>query len=121
MQQSSVQWMPSKVEGALGISGATVFPDRIELRSESGTIVHRFAEIAQWPFPRFVWRALAGFGMRPRWLPVGDRDWFHSPENRFFRFYTHPPVTVYCEPEPEDMAYSDTLFFRIQDVMRSGG
>jgi hypothetical protein len=60
-------------------------------------------------------------GIKPRWLPVADRDWFHLPRDRFLRFYTRPPLTI-CMPIDEPTGpYGDTWFLRIQEVLREGG
>jgi hypothetical protein len=64
---------------------------------------------------------LARLGWRPRWLPVGKRDWFHAPSERFFRFDTRPSIVVYMGDEPTDTDYGSTLFRRVQDVMLEGG
>jgi hypothetical protein len=53
-------------------------------------------------------------------LPVGDRDWFHDPPDRFFRFFTTPPVTVYM-PNESGVEYEHTCFRRLQDVIAEGG
>lgn len=56
-----------------------------------------------------------------RGLSVGDRDWFHPPSRRFFRFFTDPPITIYMPDEPRETNYGDTLVRRVQDVMSLGG
>lgn len=52
---------------------------------------------------------------------TGERDWFHTPSDRFFRFYTRPEITVYCEAEHEDVDYRETLFFQINQTILAGG
>ena len=64
---------------------------------------------------------LARAGLRPRWLPVGERDWFKAKSERFFRFYTWPPIVVYMPEEPAEADYGSTLFRRVQDVLLEGG
>ena len=81
----------------------------------------RFAEIARWPRPAWLWRLAARHGWRPRWLPVGDRDWFHPPRDRFFLFYTRPPIKVFLADEDREIGYGETLFRRVQEVIESGG
>ena len=51
---------------------------------------------------------------------VADRDWFHPPAGRFFRWYTTPPVTI-CMPIGDAPGFRQGVFHRIQDVLRSGG
>jgi hypothetical protein len=94
MSGSQLRFIPSRVEGVAGVTHVTVFPDRIELTSAAGVIAHRFANIARWPSPRWVWRLLYRIGVRPSRLLVADRDWFHEPADMFFEFYTQPRIKV---------------------------
>jgi len=50
---------------------------------------------------------------------VADRDWFHPPPDRFFLWYTDPPL-VTCMPEDEPADYAASYFSRIQAVLLSG-
>ena len=51
-------------------------------------------------------------GLRPDFLMVGERDWFHPPSERFFRFFTDPPVVVFMPDEQADTEYGSTIFRR---------
>jgi hypothetical protein len=95
-----------------------VYPDRLEFLSAGRWSVFRFTDIAQWPRPVRLWQWLARLGWRPRWLPVGERDWCHPPSARFYRFYTQPRIAIYMPDEPKETDYGSTLFRRIQNVMR---
>src|SRR5579884_4227407 len=118
---SSFRFVPSRVQGLPDVSEAAVFPDRLELRSGSQWVVFPFASIARWPRPFWLWRELSRVGLRPRWLPVADRNWFCPPADRFFVFYTSPPVTV-CMPNDEPSeGYAETYFVRVQQVIKAGG
>ena len=116
-----LRFVPSRVDGVADVNEAAVYPDRLELLSGNRWVSFRFADIARWPCPPWLWRRVARLGWRPRWLPVGERDWFHPPSERFFRFYTRPPIVVYMADEPRDMDYGNTLFRRIEEVMLEGG
>jgi hypothetical protein len=116
-----LRFIPSRVEGLTDVTEATVYPDRLEVVSEGQTVTIRFADIARWPRPAFLWRRLARVGWRQRWLTVGSRDWFHRPSERFFRFFTQPRIVVYMPDEPAGTDYGSTLFRRIQNVMFIGG
>jgi hypothetical protein len=120
--EASLRFVPSAVDGLPLVSEVAVFPDRLELLSESKWVIIRFLDIARWY--RFGWLygplARLGWGVRG-WPSVGDRDWFHPPSGRFFRFFTEPPVTVYMPDEPRDTDYGSTIFRRVQDVIRAGG
>jgi hypothetical protein len=95
MPENHVHFIPSRVEGLADVTSVSVFPDRIEITSAGGLFTHRFVDIARWPKPAFVWKLLDRFGVKTRWLPVADRDWFHEPADMFFRFYTNPRLKVY--------------------------
>ena len=117
----ALRFVPSRVEGLPDVSEVVVRPDRLELLSAGQWAVFRFAEIARWPRPARLWRLLSRLGWSPRWLPVADRDWFHPPRDRSFRFYTHPPMEVFMTDEGGEIGYGDTLFRRVQEVIESGG
>jgi hypothetical protein len=116
-----LQFVPSRVEGLSDVTSVTVFPDRIELASAAGVVTHWFADIARWPTPAFLWRLLYRLGVKARWLPVADRDWFHEPADMFFEFYTTPRLKL-CMPRDESKEdYGSSYFVRIQNVLREGG
>jgi hypothetical protein len=51
---------------------------------------------------------------------IGARDWFHQPPERFIRFYTQPPITVYMlKDDAED--YAPSCCYRIHEVLLAGG
>jgi len=116
-----LRFIPSRVEGLPEVTEVTVYSNRLELLSSGRWLVFPFADIAAWPCPAFLWRRLARLGWRPRWLPVGERDWFHPPSERFFRFHTRPPIVVYLPDEPIETTFGRTLFWRVQEVMLQGG
>jgi hypothetical protein len=99
-----------------------VFPDRLELCSEGRIRTIRLLDIARWPRWGTFYRLAAQLGLGVRGnLAVADRDWFHPPGRRFFRFYTDPPLTIYLADEPVETSYGETLFRRVQDVLAAGG
>jgi hypothetical protein len=116
-----LRFVPSRVEGLPGVSEVVVFPDRLEFLTEGRLVSFRFIDLVEWPTPTLIWRALARLGWRPWPLMVGERDWFHPPSERFFRFYTRPRIVVYLPDEPIETEYALTLFRRVQDVMLEGG
>jgi hypothetical protein len=121
VMERGLRFLPNRVDRLAVVTEVTVFSDRLELLSAGERVTRRLEDIAAWPRPAFLWRLLARLGWRPRWLPVGERDWFHSPSERFFRFYTQPPIVVYMPEEPPETDYGSTLFRRVQDVMLAGG
>ena len=121
MSDRSVQFAPSRVEGLAHVKAVTVLPDRIELCSARDVIVHRFAEIARWPRPRWLWSALYRLGIQPRWLPVADRDWFHAPADMYFEFYTSPPLKIFMPRDESKSDYASSYFVRLQTIIGEGG
>jgi hypothetical protein len=118
--EGSLRFVPSRVEGLPLVTEVVIFPDRLELLSAGQRVVFRLTDIAQWPRPVRLRRFLSRLGWHPRWLPVGERDWFHPPPGRFFRFYTTPPIVVYM-PVDEPLEYGPSNFLRAQMVMLSAG
>ena len=119
-REACVRFIPSRVDGLPDVSVGVVYPDRLELQSAGGWAVFRFDEIAEWPRPAWLWRLFARIGWRPRSLLVGERDWFHEPPKRFFRFFSSPPLTVYM-PDESGIPYGSTVFRQIQEVIGRGG
>jgi hypothetical protein len=113
-------FVPSRVEGLSEVTKVAIFPDRLELCSAGEWLSFPFAKMAEWPRPTWCWRLLAHLGWRPRFLPVGERDWFHPPAERSFRFFTTPRNVVYMPDEPAETNYGETWFRRVQDVIGRG-
>jgi hypothetical protein len=118
---TELHFVPSRAEGLPDVTSVTVFPDRIELISAGRVVTHRFADIARWPSPRLLWKVLYRIGLRPRWLPVGDRDWSHEPADMFFEFFTVPPLKVYMPRDETKDNHRSSYFDRLQRVMEQGG
>ena len=116
----NLQFTPSRVEGLPNVKSVIVKPDRIALLSEGQWIEMSFDTMAEWPKPKWLWKLKEKFGKRPAWLPVGERDWFHPPADRFFRFFTQPPLVIYM-PTDETEEFGASHFLAIQAVMAKGG
>jgi hypothetical protein len=114
------RFVPSRVEGVTEVSEVVVHPDRLELVHSTTRRVIHLIDIARWPWPKQFWRVIHTIGIRPKWLPVADRDWFHVPRDRFFRFYTSPPITIFM-PADETAEYGPSHFLRIQQVFLAAG
>jgi hypothetical protein len=115
-----LRFAPSRVEGLENVEEVVCHPDRLEVLAAGTSITIRFADIARWPNPRWLSRAVHRLGWKRPWLPVADRDWFHPPRDRFFRFYTKPPIVVYMpvdDPYPRD----ESTFGHLQEVLAAGG
>jgi hypothetical protein len=87
LAEHTFRFVPSAVQGLPAVTEVTVFPDRLELLSEGKVVVIRFRDIAWWHGGGWLQRPLARLGFQVRgWPSVADRDWFHPPAGRFFRF-----------------------------------
>jgi hypothetical protein len=115
------QFVPSRVEGLPDVTSVTVFSDRIEIVSEGSVVIHRFAKVARWPMPGFLWRFLHFIGLR--WRPglIANRDWFQKPADRYFQFFTSPPLKVFMPRNEIANDYISSFFLRLQTVVRQGG
>lgn len=69
-----LRFTPSRVEGLAHVTGVAVFPERLELCVAGRWVSFRFDDIAKWPRPVWLRRAMARLGLPPAWLPVGERD-----------------------------------------------
>jgi hypothetical protein len=91
----------------------------MELHRDGRPVTVRFSDIAKWPRPR--WLSWLGKRLgRRSWLPVADRDFFHAPHDRFFRFYTNPPPADYM-PNADCYARDASCFGALQAVLAAGG
>ena len=102
-----------------GVSEVVVYADRVELRTAEELRVVRFIDIARWPRPVWLWKLLSKIGVFRGALFVADRDWFHPMPEKFFAFYTAPPIVVYMPEDGRD-GYHESDFLRVQEVMRQG-
>ena len=84
-------------------------------------MVIRFAKIARWPGFGVLWRPLARLGMVRGFACVADRDWFHMPADRYFRFYTEPAITVFMPHEPARRVSRTVRFCKVNMLIMSRG
>ena len=120
--ENTLRFVPSAVVGLPGVAEVALFPDRLELLSAGRWIEIRFLDVARWNGFGWLFCPLARLGWRVcGWPSVADRDWFHPPAERYFRFYTKPTITVYLPEEPRETPYLQTIFRRVQNVISLGG
>lgn len=116
-----VRFVPSKVEGLDGVVREVIVRrDAIELLTDSGPVRYAFASFAwrEEPWLNMVLKRAVGMCPYPR--NVGERDWCREPHDRFIRFFTKPPMTVYM-PVDEGDGWGGTTFGRIVELMGRGG
>jgi hypothetical protein len=116
----AIRFVPSRVEGTSPVDEVAVHPNRLELVRQAERAVIRYVDIARWPRPRLFWNLAFLIGCKLRWLPVADRD-FQRPGERFFRFYTNPPIVIFMPHDEKPGPYPQTWFFRIRQTIETGG
>ncbi|WP_145259045.1 hypothetical protein [Calycomorphotria hydatis] len=117
----AIQFSPSKVEGVTGVTEVAIYGDRIELIGEQETLSYAFYEFARWPKPVVLWKLLRVLGVQNRPPIVAEKDWFHPPAEMYIEFYTKPRIKVFMPLDESKEPYADSYFFRIQEVILSGG
>ncbi len=119
MTAEPVRFAPSRVEGLDDVTEVVVSSTHLDLLR--GGSWHRVAlrDVARASHGGF--RRLLHRLSPLRWpLRVGERDWFHPPTERFFRWYTSPPLTTYM-PADEGKEPAASLFPRLRAVLSEGG
>ena len=114
-----VSLVPSHCEGLPDVREVVVRPDCLEVNSEGNRITFPFSKIGrrqESALRSFIKRLV---GRRPFALLVGERDWCRPPSERYFVWYTTPPVKTYM-PDDEGTSYSESYFPRIHEVMAGG-
>lgn len=115
-----IRFTPSRVLGVDNVNEVAIRPDKLELffKNHDWTYIP-FETIAHYPKPARFWKTVRHMGWRPKWLPVGEMNWFHAPRNRFFTFFTQPQITIFM---PDDAIDNDVTYFpTIQYILFVGG
>ncbi len=118
MDTSRLSFVPSRVDGLDDVSIVTIHPDRIVFDLDGSQRVFMFRDFGRSVGSAFD-RIMDFLRFRHAWRIVGERDWFHAPADRFFRFYTDPHITVYM-PDDDVREYGPSVFCRVQQIWRSG-
>lgn len=121
--ESRLRFTPSAVRGLRNVTEVNFSTQRLELVSNHNVVVIRYLDIAKW-YCRWgkVYRSLARVGGPILGRPyIADRDWFHPPAKRFFRFYTSRPITIFMPDESRELPYEETMFRRVQNIIQCGG
>jgi hypothetical protein len=115
-----VRFRPSRAEGLPDVREVVVHPDRLEVNTAGSWVAFSFKRIGRRQEPRLLSLAKRLVGRAPWPVMVADRDWFHPPPDRYFLWYTDPPLRTYM-PEDESADRAGSYFARIQMVLASGG
>ena len=118
MDTAPLSFVPSRVDGLDDVSLVTIHPDRIVFDLNESQRVFMFRDFGRSAGSTFD-RIKDALWFRQPWRIVGERDWFHAPPDRFFRFYTDPQITVYM-PADDVREYGPSVFCRVQQIWRSG-
>ena len=118
--QIPLRFIPTKCEGLPDVTEVDVFTDRLEIKSAGALHVYHFEDMVQWPRHHWIFSILEKFHLRSRWRPIGERDWFHKPGERFFRFFTTPPIQIYI-PDTEEMDYHHSIYLKVLKIILKGG
>jgi hypothetical protein len=116
----SIRFIPSSAEGLPDVREVVVHPDRLEVKTAGQWVTFPLRQIGRRQESAFVSFLKRLVGKHPYPVMVADRDWFHPPKDRFFLWYTNPPLKT-CMPEDEVPDFTPSYFFRIQVVLRAGG
>jgi hypothetical protein len=114
-----IQFRPAEVVGSTDVTDVTIYSDRIVLRCNKNEIVHHFLKIARHQtdfLNRLCDRVLQ---RRSHLKVVGEREF--CTDRRYVAFYTKPPVKIYLPAEEDDLRYSETYIFKINEILRAGG
>ena len=112
-----IDFVPSRVEGAEDVVRVVLTSRGLELWTSEGCRTVSWVSMDPSPLSRWLRRA----GLRTVPMCVANRDWFHPPAERFFRFFTTPRITVYLPDEPRETDYANTFFVRIQTFLCQNG
>jgi hypothetical protein len=115
-----VRFRPSRAEGLPDVREVVVRPDRLEVNTAGSWLTFRFSRIGRRQESRVVSLVKRLVRRAPGAVMVADRDWFHAPPDRYFLWYTDPPLRT-CMPEDEPADRAASYFSRIQAVLYSGG
>ena len=115
-----VSFAPSRVDGLENVKKVIVYRYKIKLETPEKTFVYRFGRIATWPDPAWLNQIRALLGTPPKWLPVADRDSFHAPPDRFFRFYTKPPIKIFM-PINDKNNLEESTYWKVREILWQGG
>ena len=113
----SVSFRPSRVEGIEGVTEVQVSRAHLDLLVAGVWLRLPFRAFRSPREGRVVGAFRRLLGRTPRL--VGERDWFHPAGEKFFRWYTSPPITTFL-PASGDQDWSKSLFLRVQEVLWAG-
>jgi hypothetical protein len=102
------------------VSEVAVHPDRLEVNTAGSWVTFRFSTIGRRQESRLVSLVRRLTRQAPPSVLVADKDWFHPPRDRYFLWYTDPPLQT-CMPDDEAADYAVSYFARIQAILWSGG
>jgi hypothetical protein len=119
MDETFIRFQPAEVVGATDVSQVTIYSDRIIFQCNQNEMVHHFREIAR-PQIDFLNRLFDRvFRRRIHLNVVGEREF--CTDRRYVAFYTEPPLKIYLPPEDNELRYSETYFYKVNEILGAGG
>jgi hypothetical protein len=112
-----IEFVPSRVDGMADVVRVALTRKGLELWTSQRCRTVSWLSMEPSPFRQLLRR----LGLRSAPLFVADRDWFHPPAERFFRFYTTPRMTICLPDEPRKIPYDETFFFRVRMFLEQNG
>src|SRR3954454_12431503 len=89
----SVRFVPSRVEGVSNVLEVVVRPDRLELRGDQGWVSVEYRPLIDQTGPLTIFERMFGWGGRPPIAAIRfSREHYAQ---SFVRFLTEPPITLY--------------------------
>jgi hypothetical protein len=119
-REKFVRFRPSRAEGLPDVQEVVVYPDRLEVNTAGSWVTFLFKRIGRRQESRLLSAAKRLVGRAPWPVLVAERDWFYPPRDRYFLWYTDPPLRTFM-PEDESADHASSYFGRIQMVLASGG
>jgi hypothetical protein len=116
-----VRFFPSRVEGEWSdVREVVIKPSELMVHGEGGWVTVPFSTIGRRQELKIVSFLKRLVGVKPLCRIVGERDWCRPPTERFFLWFTVPPLKTYM-PSTETPYYSGSLFPQIHETLHHGG
>jgi hypothetical protein len=114
-----INFVPSKVEGLCSVESVSIYPDKVEIVTQTEVINYNFQSLVQRYCSEWFWRFKHKIGFRSNPY-IGEKYFECPPQNRFFLFYTEPQIKVFM-PADEPENWIKASYGKSQFMMHRGG